>query len=88
MSRVEWPGQLSSDAYASFLHAAELGCTLSEQWLVANAATYLYNYSHHLLQSNSLTTLVPVFRPLLANMLTVREHDTHTMLATLYIPLI
>ena len=77
MNRVMWPGQLSADAYASFLRVAELGCSLSETWLVSNAATYLYNYSHHLLQAGSLRSLVPVFRPLLASVVAVRGHGTN-----------
>jgi tetratricopeptide (TPR) repeat protein len=69
---VAWPGQLSSDAYTSFLRAGELGCSLSETWLVSNVATYLYNYSHHMLQTGSLRPLVPVFRPLLASVVAAR----------------
>ena len=77
MNRVMWPGQLSTDAYASFLRVAELGCSLSETWLVSNAVTYLYNYSHHLLQTGSLKQLVPVFRPLLASVVAAIAHRTN-----------
>lgn len=62
-----WPAQLSSDAYHSFLRAAELGCSLQEAWLVSNAATYLWNYSHHFLQEGRLRELIPVLRPLLSS---------------------
>ena len=87
--RVVWPGQLSSDAYASFLRAAELGCTLREPWLVANAVTYLCNYSSHLLQTDKLSVLVPVFRPLLASVVAVREHDndSHIVLVSRIFPM-
>ena len=87
--RVVWPGQLSSDAYTSFLRAGELGCRLCEAWLVSNVATYLWNYSHHCLQQQQqqkqqqkaglLRALVPVFRPLLASVVAVREHTADAM---------
>lgn len=72
---------MSSDAYASFLRAGELGCSLREAWIVNNVATYLYNYSHHLLKAGSLSGLVFVFRPLLASVVAVMEHGpgAHTM---------
>ena len=52
---------------------------------MSNAATYLCNYSHHLLQAGSLSPLVLVFRPLLASVVAVKEHgaDAHTMLVCL-----
>ena len=63
----DWTSQLSADARSSFLRAAELGCSLAEAWLVCNAATYLWNYSHQWIEQDRPSELVGTFRPLLAS---------------------
>ena len=90
VSRVVWPGSLSSDAYSSFQRGGELGVCLCEPWLVANAATYLCNYSQHLLETGALSRLAPVFRPLLASLtsagrLQLQNGSQHTMLVGTHI---
>ena len=69
-----WISQLSADANSSFLRAAELGCSLGEAWLVSNAATYLWNYSHHWIKQNKPSKLVETFRPLLASIKQAQPH--------------
>lgn len=64
----EWVSKVTQDAVRGFLRGAELGCVLKEAWLVANAASYLWNYSHHWVASNRLTEVVLVFRPLMDSM--------------------
>lgn len=59
---------LTKNAYEHFLKAAKLGVYLGEPHLVSNAAVYLWNYNHHLLDSNTLVELVPICRDLLASM--------------------
>lgn len=63
----DWTSQLSADAQNSFLRAAELGVSLEEPWLVCNAATYLWNYSHRWIEQDRPSELVETFRPLLAS---------------------
>ena len=84
--RVVWPGNLSSDACSSFHRGGDLGVSLGEPWLVANAATYLSNYSQHLLEAGALSRLVPVFRPLLdsltaATQLHTGSHDMSVIIS-------
>ncbi|CAI7993280.1 Cilia- and flagella-associated protein 46 [Geodia barretti] len=73
---VVWPGNLSLDAYSSFHRGGDLGVSLGEPWLVANAATYLSNYSQHLLEAGALSRLVPVFRPLLDSLTAATQLHT------------
>ncbi|XP_073690617.1 cilia- and flagella-associated protein 46 [Garra rufa] len=61
----DWIKDLSAYATASFLRGAELGAELSEDWLVANAAVYLWNYNNWLLSTGGHRLLLPTFRRLL-----------------------
>ena len=67
-SFCDWTSKVTEDAICGFLRGAELGCMLGEDWLVASAAAYLWNYNHHWIESGSLTEVVTVFRPLLDSM--------------------
>ncbi len=68
ISYTEWCNTLTSETYSHFLRAAECGIFLKEQHLVSNAAIYLWNYNHHLIESNLLVQLIPTYRTLLASM--------------------
>ena len=63
-----WVKSLTASAHNSFLRAAEIGCILQEQWLVSNAAVYLWNYHQHNLREKRETELIEVVRPLFLNM--------------------
>ncbi|RXN24229.1 cilia- and flagella-associated 46 isoform X2 [Labeo rohita] len=60
----DWIKDLSAYATGSFLRGAELGAELCEDWLVANAAVYLWNYNNWLLATGGHQLLLPTFRRL------------------------
>ncbi|KAL1263718.1 hypothetical protein QQF64_006457, partial [Cirrhinus molitorella] len=60
----DWIRDLSAYATGSFLRGAELGAELCEDWLVANAAVYLWNYNTWLLATEGHQLLLPTFRRL------------------------
>ncbi|XP_029305800.1 cilia- and flagella-associated protein 46 isoform X3 [Cottoperca gobio] len=60
----DWIQALSAYATSNFLRAAELGAEIREQWVVANAAIYLWNYSSHLLAAGEYQRLLPTFQSL------------------------
>ncbi|XP_059214821.1 cilia- and flagella-associated protein 46 [Centropristis striata] len=62
----DWIQGLSAYATSSFLRAAELGAEISEPWLAANSAVYLWNYSSHLLAAGEYQRLLPTFQRLVA----------------------
>lgn len=64
LSPRDWIQSLSAYATSSFLRAAELGAEISEQWVVANAAIYLWNYNNHLLGDKQHHLLLPTFKVL------------------------
>jgi len=43
----------------------ELGIELDEQWVICNAAAYLWNYTNHLLSNERYSELVPIFEKVL-----------------------
>ena len=60
---------MTRNAVASFLRGAALGVELQEAWVVCNAATYIWNYYNHVLQSerhreitDCLQTLLDAFK--------------------------
>ncbi|XP_026079139.1 cilia- and flagella-associated protein 46 [Carassius auratus] len=61
----DWITGLSAYATGGFLRGAELGAELREDWLVVNAAVYLWNYNSWLLSSGGHRLLLPTFRRLL-----------------------
>ncbi|XP_070772644.1 cilia- and flagella-associated protein 46 [Enoplosus armatus] len=60
----DWIQALSTYATSNFLRAAELGAEIREPWVVANAATYLWNYSSQLLVAGEYQRLLPPFQSL------------------------
>ncbi|XP_037829580.1 cilia- and flagella-associated protein 46 [Kryptolebias marmoratus] len=60
----DWIQALSAYATSSFLRAGELGAEIGEQWVVTNAAIYLWNYNSHLLAAGEYQLLVPTFQRL------------------------
>lgn len=80
---MSWCSTLTSTAYQCFLTAAELGVFLQEQHLVSNAAIYLWNYNHHLIQSKKLIELIPTYRSLLAIMRKLTSLKYVTCLCTI-----
>uniref|UniRef100_A0A665UGC6 Cilia and flagella associated protein 46 n=1 Tax=Echeneis naucrates TaxID=173247 RepID=A0A665UGC6_ECHNA len=62
LSPRDWIQALSSYATSNFLRAAELGSELRESWVVVNAATYLWNYSTHLLVAGEYQRLLAPFQ--------------------------
>lgn len=58
----DWILSLSAYASSSFLRAAEIGAEISEPWVVANAAIYLWNYNNHLLSDKQYQLLLPTFK--------------------------
>ncbi|KAK7149085.1 hypothetical protein R3I93_013174 [Phoxinus phoxinus] len=61
----DWIKGLSAYATGHFLRGAELGAELSEAWLVANAAVYLWNYNIWLLATRGHRLLLPTFSRLI-----------------------
>ncbi|XP_058652539.1 cilia- and flagella-associated protein 46-like isoform X3 [Onychostoma macrolepis] len=61
----DWIKDLSAHATGGFLRGAELGAELREDWLVVNAAVYLWNYNSWLLVTGGHRLLLPTFRRLL-----------------------
>ncbi|XP_016414315.1 cilia- and flagella-associated protein 46-like [Sinocyclocheilus rhinocerous] len=61
----DWIKDLSAYATGGFLRGAELGAELREDWLVVNAAVYLWNYNSWLLATGGHRLLLPTFRRLL-----------------------
>ncbi|XP_076830740.1 cilia- and flagella-associated protein 46 isoform X3 [Brachyhypopomus gauderio] len=57
----DWIQNMSAYATANFLRGAELGAELQEEWLVANAAVYLWNYNSHVLATGGQRALMPTF---------------------------
>ncbi|XP_026876764.2 cilia- and flagella-associated protein 46 [Electrophorus electricus] len=57
----DWIQNMSAYATANFLRGAELGAELQEEWLVANAAVYLWNYNSHMLATGGQRILMPTF---------------------------
>lgn len=68
LSYTEWSTSLTKATHENFLKAAELGVYLGEVHLVSNAAVYLWNYNHHLLESNTVVELIPTYKTLLTKM--------------------
>ena len=64
----EWANLLTTTANEHFLKGASLGVLLGEPHLLCNAAVYLWNYNHHLIDSDRIVELIPVYRSLLASM--------------------
>uniref|UniRef100_A0A4W4GBY6 Uncharacterized protein n=1 Tax=Electrophorus electricus TaxID=8005 RepID=A0A4W4GBY6_ELEEL len=58
---IDWIQNMSAYATANFLRGAELGAELQEEWLVANAAVYLWNYNSHMLATGGQRILMPTF---------------------------
>ena len=56
---------LSATATKGFLRAAELGVTLNESWIVCSAASYLWNYTNHVMTENRHRELIAPFNSLL-----------------------
>ena len=63
----EWAGLITKVAYEAFLQGSKLGVVLGEPHLVSNAAVYLWNYNRHLIESEDLAGLIPVYRALLTS---------------------
>ena len=66
LSYTELCSTLTTMAHQHFLDAAKIGLFLGDPLLVSNVAVYLWNYNHHLIESNSLVDLIPTYRVLLA----------------------
>ncbi|XP_029377626.1 cilia- and flagella-associated protein 46 [Echeneis naucrates] len=78
----DWIQALSSYATSNFLRAAELGSELRESWVVVNAATYLWNYSTHLLVAGEYQRLLAPFQRVV-EMLRMTEHTGNHALVVL-----
>ncbi|RXM35439.1 Cilia- and flagella-associated protein 46 [Acipenser ruthenus] len=62
----DWIQYLSSYATENLLRAAELGVELHEDWIVCNAAVYIWNYNNHLIRSGRQRELVDTLQTVLA----------------------
>lgn len=62
ISSRDWIQDLSAYVTSSFLRAAQLGLQIKEQWLVENAAIYMWNYSRHSLVAEDFRLLLPSFQ--------------------------
>ncbi|KAM8739310.1 cilia- and flagella-associated protein 46 isoform 1-T1 [Acanthopagrus schlegelii] len=78
----DWIQALSAYATSNFLRAAELGAEIRETWVVLNAATYLWNYSSHLLAAGEYTCLTPTFQ-ILVEMIRKTEYTGNRVLFVL-----
>ncbi|EDV20853.1 uncharacterized protein TRIADDRAFT_60791 [Trichoplax adhaerens] len=67
----DWVKSLWQTAINDFKRALQLGCELSESWLVYSAAAYLWNYCKHKFDQASFREFVPVFQPVLTAMKTI-----------------
>ncbi|XP_055083461.1 cilia- and flagella-associated protein 46 [Periophthalmus magnuspinnatus] len=79
----DWIISLSAYASLSFLRAAELGAEISESWVVANAAIYLWNYNKHLLLQRRYQLLLPTFRPVVELMQKIQYTGDRALFAML-----
>ncbi|XP_072306320.1 cilia- and flagella-associated protein 46-like [Eucyclogobius newberryi] len=79
----DWIISLSAYASLSFLRAAELGAEISELWIVANAAIYLWNYNKHSLSQRRYQLLMPTFRPVLELMQKIQYTEDPALFALL-----
>ncbi|KPP75006.1 hypothetical protein Z043_105779, partial [Scleropages formosus] len=61
----EWALEMSAQATISFLRAAELGAEIREQWIISNAAVYLWNYNKHILAAGGQCQLLAPFQKLI-----------------------
>ncbi len=68
VSYGDWATLLTKTSHDLFLKGTQLGVVLGEPHLVSNAAVYLWNYSHHAIDSDNVMELIPVYRSLLACM--------------------
>ncbi|KAL7877973.1 hypothetical protein SRHO_G00046160 [Serrasalmus rhombeus] len=57
----DWIRELSAYATSNFLRGAELGAEIQEEWVVVNAAVYLWNYNSQLLATRGHGTLLATF---------------------------
>ncbi|XP_072292426.1 cilia- and flagella-associated protein 46 [Eucyclogobius newberryi] len=79
----DWIISLSAHASFSFVRAAELGAEISESWVVANAAVYLWNYNQRSLSQRRYQLLLPTFRPVVDLMQKMQYTGDRALLALL-----
>ncbi|KAK7901384.1 hypothetical protein WMY93_018153 [Mugilogobius chulae] len=79
----DWMASLSAYASSGFSRAAELGAEISESWVVANAAVYLWNYNKHSLSQKLYRLLLPSFRPVVELMQKMKYTGDRALFAML-----
>ncbi|XP_065641245.1 cilia- and flagella-associated protein 46 isoform X1 [Hydra vulgaris] len=69
----KWLIEVSENALQHFLHSADIGVQLKEDWIVNNAAVYIWNYTIHLISKGQFSKLTKYFKPIFFAMQTIAK---------------